>query len=80
MELVRYFTCGLTGAECVIVRNDTGEEYCFDATEFFKRDGYNFLLDDETPTGCMDMMFGSREEYDSDGNLTYWLTPVKAGK
>jgi hypothetical protein len=77
MTIVRCFTCGLTGVECVIVRsNTTGEEYCFDANEFFKRDGYNFLLDDETPTGIL----RCREEYDSDGNLTYWFTAEKAGK
>lgn len=36
MNVVRYFTCDLTGVECVIVRdNTTGEEFCFDANEFF---------------------------------------------
>jgi len=36
MDVIRYFTCDLTGVECVIVRdNITGEEFCFDANEFF---------------------------------------------
>ena len=36
MDVIRYFTCDLTGVECVIVRdNTTGEELCFDVNEFF---------------------------------------------
>jgi|TARA_R110002020_G_scaffold38780_14_gene116185 hypothetical protein len=34
MKLIREFTCSMTGTNCVIVLDQTGQELCFDKWEW----------------------------------------------